>query len=122
MIPINWDNKGMKEMNYPKTSIELTDKTFARIIERYPLVVVVCLPTMEYTFGDPLPIINTMAKEYEGKAVFGLLNIEENKNIASHYDVKTTPIVLIFKDGRLIGYLKNDVTRRDIENRIKRYL
>lgn len=112
----------MKEMNYPKTSIELTDKTFSKTIERYPLVVVVCLPTMDYTFGNPLPVINIMAKECEGKAVFGLLNIEENKKTASHYDVATPPVFLIFKDGRLIGYLKNDVTRKDIENRIKQFL
>jgi thioredoxin 1 len=112
----------MNEMNYPKTSIELTDKIFARAIEIYPLVVVVCLPTMEHTFGYPLPVIDTMAKEYEGKVVFGMLNNKENKNIASHYDVTTTPVFLIFKDGRLIGYLKNDVTRKDIEDRIKQYV
>lgn len=109
-------------MNYPKTSIELTDKTFARAIEIYPLVVVVCLPMMEYTFGNPLPVIDIMAKEYEGKVMFGLLTIKGNKKTASRYDITTTPVVLIFKDKRLVGYLKNDVTRKDIENRIKQYL
>jgi thioredoxin-like negative regulator of GroEL len=122
MIPKNRINQGVKCMNYPKTSIELTDKTFARNIERYPLLVVVCLPTMEYSFGNPLPIINTMAKECQGKAVFGLLNIQKNKKTALYYDVNTTPVVMIFKEGRLVGYLKNDVTRKDIEERIGLYI
>lgn len=118
----NLINNGMKGMNYPKTSIRLTDKTFARTIERYPLTVVVCLPMMEYTFGNPLPVVNMMAKEFEGKAVFGMLNIKENKKTASRYDITTTPVVLIFKDRRLIAYLKNDITKKDIEERIKQYL
>ena len=114
--------QGTKEMNYPETSIELTDMTFAGIIERYPLMVVFCLPRLEYSFGNPLPIINTMAKECEGKVVFGLLNIEENVKTAMRYDITTTPIVLIFKDKRLVGRLKNNVTRKDIENRIGQYI
>jgi thioredoxin 1 len=113
---------GAKEMNYPETSIELTDRTFARNIERYPLMVVFCLPRLEYSFGNPLPIINTMAKECEGKVVFGLLNIEENVKTAMRYDITTTPVVLIFKDKRLVGRLKNNVTRKDIENRIGQYI
>lgn len=109
-------------MNYPKTSIELSGKTFARAIDRYPLVVVVCIPTMEYTFGNPLPVIETMVKEYEGKVIFGLLNTEENKKIAQNYDVTTTPTFLIFKDRRLVGYLNNGVTRGEIEEKINQYL
>jgi thioredoxin-like negative regulator of GroEL len=109
-------------MNYPRTPLVLTDKKFAKTIGRYSLVVVVCLSTMELTFGNPLPVIDTMAKKYEGKVVFGLLKIKENKQIASRYDITTSPVVLIFKNQRLVGYLKNDVTRKDIEERIKQNL
>ena len=112
-------NRGIKGMNYPKTPLILTDKKFARTIERYPLVVLVCLRTMELTFGNPLPVIDIMAKIYEGKVVFGLLNIKKNKKIASRYDITTAPVALIFKNQRLVGYLKNDVTRKDIEDRIE---
>ena len=112
----------MRGMNYPKNSLILTEEKFATTIEKYPLVVIMCLPTMELTFGNPLPVINAMAKKYEGKVVFGVLNIEENKRIASRYDITKTPVVLIFKNKRLIGYMKNNVTRKDIEDRIEPYL
>jgi thioredoxin-like negative regulator of GroEL len=111
----------MKGMNYPKESIEFTDKTFTRAIEIYQLVVVFCLPSMEYTFGNPLPVIDKMAKKYEGKIIFGILNVEEYKKIASHYDATTTPVVLIFKNKRLVGYLKNEISIKNIEDRIKQY-
>lgn len=109
-------------MNYPKTSIVLTERTFVNTIRKYPLIVVMCLPTMELTFGNPSPVIDAMAKKYEGKAVFGLLNTDENKEIASYFDITTTPVVLIFKNQRLVGYLKNDITRKTIEDRIEQYL
>ena len=109
-------------MNYPKSSIVLTDKTLANTIEKYPLVVVLCLPTMELTFGNPQPVIDAMAKKYEKKAVFGFLNIEENKKTKSRYDITTTPAVLIFRNQRLVSYLKNDVTRKAIEDKVKPYL
>ena len=71
-------------MNYPKTSLILNDRKFEITIESYPLIVMVCLPTMDLTFGNPRPVIDTMARKYEGKVVFGLLNIEENKKINVH--------------------------------------
>lgn len=109
-------------MNYPKKPIILNDRKFTRTIERFPLVVMVCFPPIEFTFGNPIPIIDTMAKKYEGKVVFGLLDIIENKKIALHYDITTSPVVLIFQNQRLVGYLKNGVTRKEIEERIKQFL
>ena len=114
--------RGVKGMNYPKTALILTDKKFERTIEKYPFVVIVYLRSMELTFGNPLPVIDALAKKYEGKVVFGLLTIKKNKKIASRYDITKTPVVLIFKNKRLIGYMKNDVTRKGIEDRIESYL
>ena len=108
----------MKEMNYPKKPLVLTSKNYTRTIKRYPLVVMVCLPPMDYTFGNPTPIIDIMAKKYEGKVVFGLLDTKVNKKIASHYDISNTPVFLIFKNQRLVGYLKNSTTRKELEERI----
>jgi hypothetical protein len=50
------------------------------------------------------------------------LNIEENKKFTSQYDVKTTPVVLIFKDQRMVACLKDDITKKVIEDRIEPYL
>jgi thioredoxin-like negative regulator of GroEL len=127
MNPIVIDNrwmidKGVKGMNYPKKPLMLNNEKFAKTIERYPLVVIIAVPTMELTFGNPIPVIDTMAKKYQKKAVFGILNIKENNEIASRYDITTAPVFLIFKNHRLVSYLKNDVTRKDIEERIEQNL
>jgi thioredoxin 1 len=109
-------------MKYPKTPLIITEKKFTKTIKRYPLVIMVWLPDMDLTFGNPRPVINKMAEKYEGKVVFGLLNIEKNKEIASQYDIENPPVFLIFKNQRLVGYLKNDVSKEDLEVRIKQNL
>ncbi len=48
------------------------------------------------------PIINGLAKEYQGKIKMGKLNVDESPQSASKYMVMSIPTVLIFKDGKEI--------------------
>ena len=46
------------------------------------------------------PIIEELAKEYEGKVVIGKLNVDENTQTAGEYGVMSIPTVMIFKGGK----------------------
>lgn len=46
------------------------------------------------------PIIDELAKEYEGKIVVGKLNVDDNQETAGQYNVMSIPSVMIFKDGK----------------------
>lgn len=46
------------------------------------------------------PIIEELAKEYEGKVKVGKLNVDENSQAAEKYGVMSIPTVIIFKDGK----------------------
>jgi hypothetical protein len=48
-------------MNYPKASITFNGKTLENAIEKHHLVVLVCLPSTELTFGNSQPVIDAMA-------------------------------------------------------------
>lgn len=109
-------------MRYPKKPLILTGEKFEKTIKRYPLVVMMCLPNMELTFGNPEPVMNVMAEKYEGKVVFGIIDIEKNKGIASHYDITNTPVFLIFNNTRLVGYLKNNGSKKDLDEKIEQNL
>jgi len=45
------------------------------------------------------PIIEELAKEYEGKIVIGKMNVDENQT-AGEFGVMSIPTVMIFKDGK----------------------
>lgn len=47
------------------------------------------------------PAVEKLAEEYEGKAVVGKLNVDENDEISAENRVRNIPTVLFFKDGQL---------------------
>ena len=53
------------------------------------------------------PVIEELAKELEGKAKVGKINVGENSDIAVEYNVMSIPTLIVFKNGkeekRLVG-------------------
>jgi len=47
------------------------------------------------------PIVEELAKEYEGKAKIGKLDVDENQQTSIKYGVRSIPTLLIFKDGKV---------------------
>lgn len=48
------------------------------------------------------PIIQDIAKEMEGKAKVGELNVDENPTTAQKYGVMSIPTLMIFKGGTVV--------------------
>ena len=48
------------------------------------------------------PIIEEIAKEFEGKAKVGKLNVVENPRVAQQYTIMGVPTLIIFKNGEII--------------------
>lgn len=51
------------------------------------------------------PIIDELAKEYEGKVVVGKLNTDDNPHLTEQLNVMSMPTVMFFKEGKLIKAL-----------------
>lgn len=68
------------------------------------------------------PVIEEIAGAYQGKAVIGKLNVDENPAIASRYGVTSIPTLLFFKDGeakdQMIGVPAGNA-KRVIEDKLK---
>ena len=48
------------------------------------------------------PIIEEIAKELDGKANVGKINVDDNQNLAVKYQVMSIPTIAIFKKGKVI--------------------
>ena len=46
------------------------------------------------------PIVDDIAKEYEGKAVVAKCNVDDCEEIAMQYGIRNIPTLLFFKDGK----------------------
>lgn len=50
-----------------------------------------------------IPIINEIAKEYEGKIKVGKVNVDQNRELASKYSIMSIPSFKIFKNGKIVS-------------------
>ena len=48
------------------------------------------------------PIVEEMATEYEGKAVIGKVDVDNNPAVASKFGIRNIPTIIFFKDGDIV--------------------
>lgn len=48
------------------------------------------------------PIIDELAGEFEGRAVVGKINVDQNPNLSAYFQVKSIPTLMFIKNKQLI--------------------
>lgn len=48
------------------------------------------------------PVVEELAKEYEGKALIGKVDVDNNPQISVEYGVRSIPTLLFFKNGEVV--------------------
>jgi len=51
------------------------------------------------------PILEEVAKEFEGKAHIGKVNVDDSPDIASQYGIRGIPTLILFKAGQIKGQM-----------------
>jgi thioredoxin 1 len=114
--------RGDIAVDYPDKPIELTDANFDENVKKYSFFVVDnwapwCPPCLMLS-----PIIESLAKKYVGKIVFGKLNVDENKEVAQKYEVMSVPTLLVLKKGKLVDRIVGAMPEPLLEKRLKSFL
>jgi thioredoxin 1 len=48
------------------------------------------------------PVVEELAGDYEGKAVIGKLNVDENPSVTARFGIRSIPTLLVFKGGQIV--------------------
>ena len=48
------------------------------------------------------PVVEELANDYDGKAVIGKLNVDENPAVTARFGVRNIPTLLVFKGGQIV--------------------
>ena len=48
------------------------------------------------------PVVEELATEYEGKAVIGKVNVDQNSKIPAEFGIRNIPTILFFKNGQMV--------------------
>ena len=101
-------------------AIEITDSNFEEVVLKTDKPVLVdfwaewCGPCRMVA-----PIVADIAKEYDGKAVVGKLDVDSNPEVATKYGIRNIPTILFFKNGEVadkqVGAVPKSVLTTKIE-------
>jgi thioredoxin 1 len=84
-------------------ALEITDANFKeKVLDSDKLTVIDfwaewCGPCRAIT-----PVIEELAKEYDGKVVIGKLNVDHNPQVSMNYGITSIPSILFVKGGQVV--------------------
>jgi thioredoxin 1 len=68
------------------------------------------------------PVLEELAGDYEGKVAIGKLNIDDNLEITTRYDVQSIPTLILFKDGEPVARLVGARGKAALQEEISRHI
>ena len=68
------------------------------------------------------PIIDELASEYEGRVIIGKIDVDDNNELATQFNIRTIPTVLFFKDQQIVDKHVGAATKATFVEKIERLL
>lgn len=102
---------------------DISDSNFDTEVLAFPGPVIMCCwaPWCSST-RIMIPILNKLGRKYAGGVKFAKLNMYENQQIAAQFDIKKTPTILFFKQGKLVHRMEGETTQEDLEENIQKII
>ncbi len=103
--------------------IEVTDENFEEVVLKSNLPTEVdcwapwCGPCLMVS-----PIYDKLSEEYEDRFKFCKLNVDENRQTATRYQIMSIPMQLFFKDGELVDSILGAVPEARIRAKVEEFV
>lgn len=100
---------------------ELYDDTFQETLRGNDLVFVDFYADWCGPCKAVAPVVERIAKEFEGRIAFGRLNTEGNRETASRYRVTSIPTLILFRYGKSVTRLQGFQPDASLRENLERY-
>jgi thioredoxin 1 len=108
--------------NMPNTPLDVKDANFNDYISKYDTIVIDCWAPWCGPCRMIAPVIEDLAKEMQGKIVFGKLNVDENQSTSTQYGIMSIPSLLVFKNGKLVDKIVGAMPKPMLKTKLEAYM
>ena len=104
-------------------ALEITDANFEEVVLKSDKPVLVdfwaewCGPCRMVG-----PVVEELAKEFEGKAIIGKVNVDNNPEISMKFGIRNIPALLFFKDGEIVDKQIGAVPKSVLADKLSKQL
>lgn len=108
-------NKNCKIM-----ALEITDTNFEELVEKSDKPVLLdfwaewCGPCRMVG-----PVVEELSKDYDGKAIVGKVNVDNNSAISAKFGIRNIPTILFFKGGQVVDKQVGAVQKSVLDAKLK---
>ncbi len=102
--------------------LKLTDADFDAQVKGQPLVVVDFWAEWCGPCRVIAPVLEELAGEYAGRVAVGKVNVDENRQVAAKFGIRSIPTLLFFKDGSRVDQVIGAHPKATIKAKIEQLL
>ena len=102
---------------------EIKDLEFSQEVLKASLPVVVdfwapwCMPCRQLA-----PVVDKLSEEFTGKLKFCKLNVDENQDTSSKYNVMSIPTLILFKNGEVVQQTVGALSEKALRSKLQELL
>jgi len=94
---------------------EVTDQNFDEFVQKHDKAVIDCWAAWCGPCKMVGPVVEELAKEYEGKVKIAQMDVDQNRQTPARFGIRNIPTLILFKGGEIAKRFVGVTSKKDLQ-------